>query len=167
MSTLFIIDIDGTLANGARRFREAGSEPSRDNRKAYDKWLSNVQNTESLAKDPVVSGMVELCCSLWLSVRARIAFVTSREESYRDVTWEWLGDQGFFLNQEALIMRPTGDYSEGSELKERIIEKLLKSSQCDNVVVIDDDEHGKLETVCKQRGWTFLKACSGGNGTIK
>ena len=40
MKTLFIIDIDGTVAHAGKRFREAGPEPSRNDPAVYAVWVN-------------------------------------------------------------------------------------------------------------------------------
>lgn len=159
MKTLFVFDIDGTLANGQRRFEEAGAEPSRDDRPAYLKWVSDVQNEKSLAADEVVSGMVEFVLATSVLGTDSI-YLTSREEQWRPVTARWLIAKGF--PTLPLILRPSNNWADGAEFKEIAIKTYLATNRCDSVVVVDDDEKGTIEEMCKRNEWTFLKARSGG-----
>jgi hypothetical protein len=159
MSTLFIIDIDGTIAHAGRRFKEAGPEPSRDDKAVYDVWVRNVQNERSLMEDQHVAGMKELVNALTYS-RLNVVYLTSREEKWRDVTERWL--QHKYFESCPLVMREDGDYKEGAEYKEDSIKFLSRLYKADNVVVFDDDEHGTIEDKCHKNGWTMLKARSGG-----
>jgi hypothetical protein len=152
MSCLFIIDLDNTVADGSRRFKKAGKEPSRKNKKEYDAWVKAVQNAESLAEDKDVPGMGVLLGKLW-GTYSPVEYVTSREEKWKQITEKWLIRNHFPLYD--VTYRPDGDYSETHELKERQITELSKGYE--EVVVIDDDPSGKLAKVCKKRGWTLLK----------
>lgn len=160
MSVLFVIDIDGTIADAGRRFAEAGPEPSRDNKLVYDAWVRAVQSPESLSSDKPVPGMLALCRALGYYPFDHVVYLTSREERWRLVTEEWLTTHKF--PRLALIMRGNGNYLEGGEFKESTIDTLMQTKNASDIVVIDDDGRGDIEDMCKRRGWTFLKARSGG-----
>lgn len=160
MKTLFIIDIDGTLAHAGRRFEAAGPEPVRDNKEVYDQWVRMVQNEESLLSDEPVKGMRNLVQALECSRDCVPIYLTSREEIWRQTTRSWLDHYTYpYLD---LIMRQTGNYAEGVDFKETTIDTLLQEYNTHDVVVIDDDGKGDIELMCKRRGWIFLKARSGG-----
>lgn len=159
MTTLFIIDIDGTIAHAGKRFSEAGPEPSREDKAVYDVWVRNVQNAKSLREDLAVPGMVEMTQALSNSDN-HVVYLTSREEKWRDVTESWLGFKGF--PSLPLIMRPDDDYRDSADYKEDSIEFLSRLYKSRNVVVLDDDEHGNIEKRCHENKWTFLRARSGG-----
>lgn len=164
MSTLFIIDIDGCIAHAGRRFEEAGPEPDRSNKEVYEAWVRRVQNEDSLLADKPVPGMISLCQALseyCLSGGNAMQYVTSREERWRDVTTRWL-EKHHFPRRLALTMRGNGNYAEGVDFKETMIDMLVQVSGCEEVVVVDDDGRGDIEPMCARRGWTFLKARSGG-----
>jgi hypothetical protein len=157
---LFVIDIDGTVADGTKRFKKAGPEPDRSNKAEYTKWVQAI-NT-GIETDRLVIGMKELCISLskgdaYRSIFNSVVFLTSREEKLRKTTQDWL--DSCHLDGLKLVMRPTGNWEDTAILKERAIHILAEGKP---VVVIDDDEHSTLEAVCKKNGWTFLKARSGG-----
>jgi len=156
--TYFFIDIDGTTANAARRFAEAGNEPSRRNRAQYMEWLDKVQNAESLASDEVVKGMQSLLWAL-SGYGTEVFFVTSREEQWRSVTEKWLKKHN--LSNIRLYMRPNGNWQDYGTLKAGIIDTIVQGYP-GNVLIIDDDPAGDLQKVCKERGWTLLKAVVGG-----
>lgn len=158
--TLFIIDIDGTLAHAGRRFAEAGPEPTRDSKAEYDTWVGRVQNESSLSEDRPVPGMLSLMKALDHYPFARTFYLTSREERWRRPTETWLYRNGF--PSLPTMMRANGNYQEGAEFKETTIDALVQSNGATEVVVVDDDGRGDIEAMCKRRGWTFLKARSGG-----
>lgn len=150
------MDIDATIADATERLRKAGPEPSRRNKKEYLLWLDRVQNKESLLEDSAVPGMKALCD---LAVKSRLVYVTSREKKWKTITKQWLKMHNF--PSACLMMRPNECWVGSGKLKETIIKDLL-SYKNDEVIVVDDDERGDLEKVCKKNGWTFLKARSGG-----
>jgi len=160
MSTLFVIDLDGTCADAHKRFKKAGAEPSRDCRKEYLSWVKRIQNARSLMKDPAVTGMKELVNTLYEGGQG-IVYLTGREEHWRKVTLKWLNKNEFSV-EVPLFMRPNGCWEGAAEFKERVIKFILKESGCTEVVLVDDDEHDVLRLMCKKNKWTFLKACSGG-----
>ena len=71
-----VCDIDGTLADGLRRFKEAGPEPDRHDKKAYLKWLDAVQNEFTLLADPPIYPILNLLKTL--EGNADICYLTSR-----------------------------------------------------------------------------------------
>lgn len=158
---LVIVDIDATIADATKRLKVAGPEPDRNDKAAYLAWLDRVQNAKSLAADQPVPGMEELCAALSNFYKCQLYYVTSREEKWRSVTWDWLRLYGFLGHSMELLMRPNADWRSSGEFKEEVIKSLLTESK-ESVIVIDDDEKGDLEVVCKRNGWTFLKARSGG-----
>lgn len=158
--TIFIVDIDGTVAHAGRRFLEAGPEPVRDNKDVYDSWVRRVQSKESLSSDTPVPGMCSLVRALHSYPFVRTYYLTSREEQWREITVKWLRTNGFPVIP--LLMRANGNYVEGAEFKETTIDTLVQETGATEVVMIDDDGRGDLEAMCKRRGWTFLKCRSGG-----
>jgi hypothetical protein len=157
--TLFVLDIDGTLADATRRMQKAGPEPKREgNLDAYNEWLSKVQNHISLMNDKPVDGMV--CFANALHKYGPTIYLTAREETYRETTRYWLDLHGFPMAD--LVMRPPGNLEESGPLKEKIIRMALPTYNCTAAVVVDDDGRGDIEQVCKKNGWAFLKARSGG-----
>jgi phosphatidate phosphatase APP1 len=161
MSTLYVIDIDGTIANASRRFAKAGAEPSRHDRAVYDAWVRAVQDERSLLEDEPVPGMIGFVRALISEYYNKVVYVTSREEKWRDVTMTWLSNNEFPVLP--LVMRDNDDYSEGADYKETSIKFLKNLYDCNTVVVVDDDEKGTIEEKCHSNSWTFLKAKSGGN----
>lgn len=160
MSLLVVVDIDGTIADASRRFKEAGPEPLKHNKEQYEAWLRDVQNTDSLLADPVVTGMSTFLVALGAIGLVDIIYLTSRENKWRGVTEQWLIKNKFPMH--FLYMRPDGSYEESDDFKERLIKQNLYTLKADEVIVLDDDQQGRIEAMCAKNGWTFLKACSGG-----
>jgi FMN phosphatase YigB (HAD superfamily) len=165
MNTLFVFDIDGTLADATRRFAKAGHEPSRGDKAAYLRWLDEVQNKDALLEDAQVRGMRDLVQGA--SKMGQIVYVTSREEKYRGVTLLWLHRNGF-PSPHLLYMRGADDWRSSGDLKEAIIKVLAipyeRGSWGTGVIIVDDDPRGDVQEMAHRNGWTFLKATSGGKG---
>lgn len=151
--SLFVVDIDGTIANGRRRFIFAGDEPNRETEPgAYEQWKLRVNS--GIEHDEPVPGMLDLV----KAVQDRAVYMTARGSSLRAPTREWLRKHGF--PDLLCIMRAEEDVRPSAKFKEWAIQKLMTSDH-ESIVVVDDDERGELEEVCKRRGWTFLRAVSG------
>lgn len=159
MSTLFILDIDGTLAHAGRRIDKAGPEPTRHIKETYDAWVTRIN--AGMGNDSPVPGMRDLCTLLSRDAGfGYLVYLTSREDKYFSDTAQWLFDHGFPMEQ--LIMRPEGNIQEGAVFKERVINLAKYQYKADAVVVVDDDGRGEIEEMCSKNGFTFLKARSGG-----
>lgn len=156
--TSYFFDLDGTIMDATERFKNAGPEPSRKNIKRYKAWVKRVQNEESLQTNLPVPGMLSFVKAV--EKENGIYFLTSREERWRDVTEQWLANNGFPIGSP-IIMRPNDNWAETADYKEIAIKSQFSGGE-DEIVVVDDDEKGTLEKVCKRNGWTFLKARSGG-----
>lgn len=152
---LLVVDIDCTIADGTERVKKAGPEPDRSDKEAYKKWVDTV-NT-GIENDPIVPGMPQLVKSIY--DQCKIVYLTSREEHLRRATKQWLIENKFPQNCP-LLMRPNNCWMGGAELKEMAIQ-LIRQGETE-VIVLDDDEHGTIEEMCKRNGFTFLKARSGG-----
>lgn len=151
------VDIDGTIANAERRFKEAGPEPARTDRETYLNWLHKIQNPESLMSDEPVPGMADLCVTL--NHQYKLFYLTSREEKWAEVTYQWLAKHNFPLAN--VIFRPNENWADSASYKEIAIRHTI-GSKASAVIVLDDDEHGSIEEMCKRNAFTFLRARSGG-----
>jgi|GEM_PF-4390782 hypothetical protein len=155
----YFVDLDGTMVDARNRMSRAGPEPEIANVRAYRKWLKTIQSKELLATDPPVIGMLEVVQGLAVQGDCKIVYLTSRDEVYRDVSRSWL--KKFNIGEHPLIMRSPNDKRPSHLFKQAIIKSHLQIRD-GFVVVIDDDQSGELEKVCKEERWTMLKAVSGG-----
>jgi len=158
MSLLLCCDIDGTICDATKRFAEAGKEPARHNKEQYEAWVRDVN--KGMENDKPVVGMGSLLTILGNMGLADVVYVTSREEKNRHATEEWLIENRFPIYP--LYMRPDGSYEETDELKERLILRAKYTYKANEIIVIDDDQRGTIQTMCANNNWTFLKATSGG-----
>lgn len=156
MQTIIIfLDIDGTCANSAARFKKAGPEP-KTRGPAYTKWLKKVQNEKLILQDRSIEGMAYLAHVLSDDRHTHLYYLTGRSEVYRKVTREWLDLWGY--PPCTLLMRPKGNRMNNGTLKESIIKQ---HEEVGPTIVVDDDYTKDIQRVCKKNGWTFLKAMSG------
>ena len=155
--TLFMVDIDGCIADARHRYMQAGAEPEGSKvGTPYTTWLTAIMDHSLMAVDPPVPGMAALLDALDIEGHI-IVFVTSREESHRFVTEKWLDDNGFLELGVGVIMRPLGSLLPDYVLKEQAVDTLITEFRPDAVVVLDDDLRGGLAKVCVKNGWTMLK----------
>ena len=155
--TLFVLDIDGTLADASMRMQGAGPEPKRIDEVEYQAWLERIQSAETLINDPVVPGMCSLAWALENHWDVAV-YLTARVERFRAVTQNWLIKHNF--PEFKLLMRNEGNVMESAEFKEVVIKYYKDFYRREHVVVIDDNS--ELVSACKRNGWTFLRAMSGG-----
>lgn len=158
--SLFVIDIDGTLANWLEREREAGGFPGRDNMEAYAAYLERLMDPAKMIKDTPIPGMLQMLRALDSRAPESVdlVYLTGRSEKHRQVTERWL-----LLNrfpQATLIMRPDDDWGSAAAYKEREMLK-LKTQWGPNIVVIDDDGEGDCGEMYSKHGWTHLKVRAG------
>lgn len=155
--SLFMIDIDGCVADGRARYAASGPEPEGSKTSAaYKRWVSTVMDQKQMALDPPVPGMADILDALHVEGHI-VAFVTSREEMHRAITEKWLDDNGFLEFGMRVIMRPQGSLLPDHELKEKAVDTLIAEFRPEAVVIMDDDLRGGLAKVCKKNGWTMLK----------
>lgn len=156
MSTLFVVDIDATIADASRRYLEAGPEPKRSNKDEYSAWVNRVQNAESLKADPPLPGMRDLVTAL--AEHSPVVYLTAREEQWREVTMDWLVKHEFPI--VPLHMRQPNDWSSSGVFKAKLIDEWKDGYS--SLVVIDDDPGGDIEAECRARGIMLLKSRLGG-----
>lgn len=155
------VDIDGTLADGSERFALAGPEPDRVNKKAYLKWLADVQDEARLARDPVIRGSRDVVHAL-KKAGYSILYLTSREHKYQEVTKSWLLGNNF--PDGDLVMRPNGDWRSSHDLKKEVI--LQHVSKVGGELALDDDPTNECEPMYRALSITHLKVtwCRGAWG---
>jgi phosphoglycolate phosphatase-like HAD superfamily hydrolase len=152
---LVVVDIDQCISDGRRRALVAGAEPDRTRDVArYNTWRDTIN--AGIEHDDPVPGMRELVAAL-TEAGHDVVYVTARGSSLRGPTRDWLKAHDF--PDLLVIMRAETDFRKSCDYKEWAINKMLTSDH-QPVLVLDDDERGELEAVCKRRGWTFLKAVS-------
>lgn len=143
----FIVDIDGTVADNSARSQWVNYKPK--NWKAYNSTMAN-----DLPIDPVI----EVVRSLHKNINNNIIFCSGREETYRDITTEWLNTYVFYPKN--LYMRSLKDYRDDGIVKYELLLKIREDGF--NPVAAFDDR----QRVCRMwiENGIHLFDVSQGNG---
>lgn len=114
MSVLYVVDIDGTLADLSDRLRFIQNE-----HKDWDAFFDNCD------EDKPIWDVITVIQSL--GREARIIYVTGRPERVRIKTFRWLNR--YNLPPGQLIMRKDGDHRPDTEAKKELVESLLAQGE--------------------------------------
>lgn len=161
MYTIFIIDIDTTIANNDHRAalleREClvclsrvkgnaqcvncGAHESKIVQSSWDKFLS----PELLSKDTPVPKAQDAIYKM-RSLGMDFAFITGRNESLREATEEWLAEHfGYDKTKEYLGMRQASDNGAASVVKERLLKEFIEKRGLDlhkvRFIFMEDDPY--------------------------
>lgn len=124
-----IVDLDDTLAKAtSERAKNIPKDKANATSQEWDKFM------EGIERDRPVPLLRSLVMNLFMEYD--LILVTSREEKLREITEEWLYNNG--IKYDELHMRPNGDKSFPWDLKEELF--LDKISQKYEVVMAIDDE---------------------------
>jgi uncharacterized HAD superfamily protein len=118
----FLIDIDGTVANGDHRLHHIQKEP-----KAWDDYFLEC------GKDAPIEHMRAVV--IGLSEHARIVYVSGRSDLVRQQTIDWFDRHGFPC--DALYMRKQGDHENDDTLKIKLLAQ-VRADGFDPIMAFDD-----------------------------
>jgi uncharacterized HAD superfamily protein len=122
MKKCFIIDIDGTVADGSHRLHHIQQEP-----KDWDGFYLACDNDAPIEHmRHVVTGLCE---------HAHIIYVSGRSDLVREQTVAWLNRHGFPC--DALYMRRQGDYRDDVVIKIEMLAQ-LRADGYEPVMAFDD-----------------------------
>lgn len=122
MKKCFLIDIDGTIANGDHRLHHIKKEP-----KAWDDYFLACGNDAPIAHmHAVLTG---------LSAYFEIVYVSGRSDMVRQQTIDWIDRHGFPC--DALYMRKQGDHTNDDVLKIQMLEQ-VRADGYDPIMAFDD-----------------------------
>lgn len=148
---LVVIDIDGTVADPTHRLHVLGDRKHRHHFDPSERDLLRAYMEPSLvANDTHVPGAQACVHRLHEHRRVKLAFITARDESLRDVTANWLlrflyedsplADLAFAGNAE-LHMRALDDHRESHVVKAERAAGLLLHRRLRPWVWFDDDKN--------------------------
>ena len=118
----FIIDIDGTIANGDHRLHHIQKEP-----KAWDDYFL------ACSGDAPIEHMRHVVDAL--SLKASIVLVSGRSDLVREQTVAWLDEHGF--PHDALYMRKQGDHTNDDILKIEMLAQ-VRADGYEPIMAFDD-----------------------------
>ena len=118
----FIVDIDGTIANGDHRLHHIQKEP-----KAWDDYFL------ACGEDAPIKHMQIVVQAL--SLEARVVFVSGRSDLVREQTIAWLDKHNF--SYAALYMRRQGDHKNDDKLKIELLAQ-LRADGFEPIMAFDD-----------------------------
>lgn len=159
--SLFVIDIDGSIACLRKRVAAAGIAPDRSNLDAYRAYIQRLMDEKQMAQDMPIPGMQTLLRAL--ASKEELIYLTGRSENYRTTTERWL-----LLNrfpEATVIMRSVNDWSSAADYKEKEMLK-LKHKWGSNITVIDDDYDSDCSPMYQSLGLLHLKVCWGGGDAL-
>ena len=122
MKKCFLIDIDGTVANGDHRLHHIQKQP-----KAWDDYFA------ACGDDTPIEHMWTVVTAL--SEYAQIVFVSGRSDVCREQTVDWLNRHGFPC--DALYMRQQGDHEDDTTLKIKMLAQ-VRADGFDPIMAFDD-----------------------------
>lgn len=149
MERAIIIDLDGTLCNCEHR-RKLKSTGKID--------FGHFLDPENIAKDPVNDWCRELIKGMF-SIGYTIIFVSGREDTLRNATINWLGENRLLIYPPQIFMREEGDYRKDFEVKKEIYEDHIKFKY--EILFIVDDRKQVVD-MWRGEGLTVLH-CADGN----
>ena len=118
----FLIDIDGTVANGDHRLHHIQKEP-----RAWDDYfLACGSDTPIPHMHAVVTALSELF---------KIVYVSGRSDMVRQQTVDWLNEHGFPC--DALYMRKQGDHTNDDVLKIKLLAE-VRADGFEPIMAFDD-----------------------------
>ena len=140
----FLVDIDGTVANGDHRLHHIQKEP-----KAWDDYFLEC------GKDAPIEHMRAVV--IGLSAHARIVYVSGRSDLVRQQTIDWFDQHGFPC--DALYMRKQGDHTDDDKLKIQLLAQ-LRADGFEPIMAFDDRD--QVVRMWRERGIPCAQVANGG-----
>ena len=135
-----VFDIDGVLADVRHRLHHVERRP-----KDWDSFFASMDDDT-----PLEDGVA--LAQRYADEGHRIAYLTGRNESYRELTLAWLRRHG--LPDGRLVMRRNDDRRPARVFKPQALSRLAREGEI--VVVVDDDR--AVVDVLRHEGWPVLLA---------
>ena len=123
-----IFDIDGTIANNNHRYHYMTGE-----KKDRAGFLSKMAYDEPIQS---VITLIQIIFKSRSPLVFQIILVTGRSERYRGVTQDWL--EKYQVPYYKLLMRRDNDHRKDWDIKEEILQTLIKQFGKKPVFVVDD-----------------------------
>jgi uncharacterized HAD superfamily protein len=138
---IIICDIDGTVCDSTARIDEITNKYNLEN---IGRWtedhINEFTRPEYIKNDKVIPG-AEILPELARIMKAKLMFLTGRNEQARDSTRLWLKRELKVFDSVPLIMRTKHDMSDPSDCKIEIFKNtVLKMFPDSHFIFFDDDE---------------------------
>ena len=146
-NVLFIIDIDGTVADSRGRIDKIIEKYGED-----DEWPDRAVNEfltpEALMSDELMSG-AENILGLIAICKAKPIFLTGRNESAREVTRKWLTEKLNVPKDVPLFMRPLDAKGSSPVCKEQMFLTKVKAKYPNSTYIFLEDDLNVADRYCK------------------
>lgn len=138
---IFVVDVDGTVANTQARVDEITEKYKLDSLNHWtDKHIDEFTRSIEIKNDGLIPG-AEILPELARRCKAKIIFLTGRSERARRATRIWLQNHLDIFDSVPLVMRQDGDLSGPVEAKLNTFKSaVLRIHPNASFVFFDDDE---------------------------
>lgn len=121
---LFIVDLDGTLADTTARAEEVEKKYELVDNNWTQQHAIDFADPERIKTDKIVAGS-EIIAELARRAKSKIIFLTGRSEYSRQSTRMWLKNHFNAFDSCPLIMRDNNDLSNPRDCKERMFKEII------------------------------------------
>lgn len=137
---IFIVDIDGTVADTTERIDEIINKYNLQPGAWRDEHIDEFTSDVKIKTDKLIRG-AEFLPELARRCGAKLIFLTGRSNRARNATRVWLKHHLNIFDTVPLVMRYDGDFSDPITCKENIFkEAVLRMHPTASFVFFDDDE---------------------------
>lgn len=143
---IYLIDIDGTLANIEHRLHFIQQKPA--------DWPGFFK---ACPGDTPIEEVIEVCKSL-TSYGNSLIMVTGRSDEVRKETEDWLLKHGVLFNN--LLMRKAGDYREDFIVKCELLDQILKERDLGEIGGVFEDRQQVVD-MFRARGLRVFQVAPG------
>lgn len=146
-SVLFIIDIDGTVADSRARLNKIVEKYGNDD-EWPDRAINEFLTPEALISDKVMPGSEGLLDLISLC-GAKPIFLTGRSELGREVTRKWLIEKLNVPEEVPLFMRPLKVKGSTPDCKEQMFLNNVKNKYPNSMFIFLEDDLDVADRYCK------------------
>jgi len=145
---IWVVDIDGTVADTRERIDAIVKKYGVSEGEWHKELTEEFLNDEALKQDKIIEGC-EIVAKAARACKAKMFFLTGREEMGREKTRMWLKYHLNIFDSVPLIMRPDKNYGNPAELKEKMFKNTIFKQHPEATFVFFDDDIELLERYSK------------------
>lgn len=146
MSNIYLVDIDGTLADCSHRLHFIQNKPA--------DWKGFFA---ACTEDSPIQEVIDTVNSLRLGL-AKIILVTGRSDEVWEQTSDWLYNQG--IKYTEMYMRKQGDHREDYVVKSELLDEILEDWREDKIVAVFEDRKQVVD-MYRARGLKVFQVSEG------